>query len=514
MLFPFYVALMALLFNCMPCIATATSPLLLIVGDVTGSTVRILYDAVDRSLVLSSLYVELLGQEPHVTPSQAQSVVIQNAPGVVLFVGLVPGHAYTVQFGRGLLKEPEAVEFRTFANAFPVRVLALSCDRWREDGDNEGWEQLLSVEGKSWDAMLHLGDQIYADSVFRAPFDNVTFEGMLEAFRGLYREQWGRPLMQRVLRQGAHWMLPDDHEIVNNFHWYHLQGCKTASCASTSDDVAIKARAGLQALLEYEVQLYRDVNELTEQLHMGLPPHFHVLFARQVGSLGLLFLDTRLDRALAGLEAQPSLMSLQQLEAVKQHLSAWAEDDTVAHVAVVSSLPLLMHTDWAAEIAYQFDGEQYSGHAMLQNATVQLLQCLMEVPKTKLLVSGDMHLFAQARACLKGRCVHSVVTSGMTRGATSLNDFKLYAYHFIVTRLTSQSIEGWRWSFQELFFGRNYAWIQTNADGELLFGGTLGPVPATVAGRVGHFLVTQFHAVLKTLAAIVIVRFLVSSFTN
>jgi len=46
-------------------------------------------------------------------------------------------------------------------------------------------------------------------------------------YRSCYRRQWGRPLMQRVLRRGAHWMLPDDHDVVNNLNWFHLMGVAT-----------------------------------------------------------------------------------------------------------------------------------------------------------------------------------------------------------------------------------------------------------------------------------------------
>jgi hypothetical protein len=38
----------------------------------------------------------------------------------------------------------------------------------------------------------------------------------VERFRDLYRYSWSRDAMKTILRHGAHWMLPDDHDIINN----------------------------------------------------------------------------------------------------------------------------------------------------------------------------------------------------------------------------------------------------------------------------------------------------------
>jgi hypothetical protein len=35
-------------------------------------------------------------------------------------------------------------------------------------------------------------------------------------FRWMYRFSWSRPVMARILARGAHWMMPDDHDIANN----------------------------------------------------------------------------------------------------------------------------------------------------------------------------------------------------------------------------------------------------------------------------------------------------------
>jgi hypothetical protein len=70
--------------------------------------------------------------------------------------------------------------------------------------------------------MVHMGDQVYADAL--TPFANATFQELLLAFRTLYRDNWSRSTMQSILRSGAHYMLPDDHEVVNNLDARQWQG--------------------------------------------------------------------------------------------------------------------------------------------------------------------------------------------------------------------------------------------------------------------------------------------------
>jgi hypothetical protein len=43
-----------------------------------------------------------------------------------------------------------------------------------------------------------------------------TRQDIVMRFRWLYRHAWSRAAMSAVLRVGAHWMVPDDHDLVNN----------------------------------------------------------------------------------------------------------------------------------------------------------------------------------------------------------------------------------------------------------------------------------------------------------
>ena len=59
--------------------------------------------------------------------------------------------------------------------------------------------------------------------------------------------------MQQILRRGPHWMIPDDHDFINNF----------------GPDIGIKpdsnlTRASVRAFDEYQLQLIQDIDEQHE----------------------------------------------------------------------------------------------------------------------------------------------------------------------------------------------------------------------------------------------------------
>ena len=54
--------------------------------------------------------------------------------------------------------------------------------------------------------------------------------------------------MQKILRKGPHWMLPDDHDFINNFG-------PDISTNPRSD----LTRAGIRAYDEYQFQLWGDI---------------------------------------------------------------------------------------------------------------------------------------------------------------------------------------------------------------------------------------------------------------
>lgn len=64
-----------------------------------------------------------------------------------------------------------------------------SLKKWLANEDSV-WEQLLNTETKQYDGMIHLGDQIYADKLFKETNAEISFSEALDVFRGYYRAQW------------------------------------------------------------------------------------------------------------------------------------------------------------------------------------------------------------------------------------------------------------------------------------------------------------------------------------
>src|SRR5690606_19225128 len=116
---------------------------------------------------------------------------------------------YTVMFG-----ENDNVTFTTFDEHSNFKILVVSCNRYYDDLDDGFWKRLQQEDRFG---IVHIGDQVYADQISYAKnVSLLSFEQLLEGFRNVYRKTWGNPTLQNVLRNGANWMLPDDHDIINN----------------------------------------------------------------------------------------------------------------------------------------------------------------------------------------------------------------------------------------------------------------------------------------------------------
>ncbi len=179
-----------------------------------------------------------------------------------------------------------ASESSAASHLSPLKLLFVSCDRWLEDGDSSFFDVLAKNERNRF-GIVHMGDQIYADSIARvaaslpraqlvaaaAAASGPTAENQvaaaivadaLAAFRDMYRRAWSRPAMRRVLRVGAHFMLPDDHDVINNLDPRMLNSTLAAASASASASAelatanALVVAAGRQAYFEYQQQLRDD----------------------------------------------------------------------------------------------------------------------------------------------------------------------------------------------------------------------------------------------------------------
>lgn len=332
----------------------------------------------------------------------------------------------------------EPFSFRSLGagGARPRSVVAVSCDRFVEDGDSAHLESLVAAEWGRF-ATLHLGDQIYADALerqFRAVLSRHAggaSEGagseeleraawvavarasggegrlsrvLLDRFRALYRRTWSRPAARRLMRVGAHLMIPDDHEVMNNFderqrvapawgQFLHAglrafaeyqralvgddddQAARTArvqACASDSPgphglclslreqaDALVSGREGAGAGPLARGRALATAHPARALGAASVPASAHVV--RVWEGVGLFMLDTRLARVhvavpgarggragqsaptppLPDLAHANALLGDAQWEELQRTLAAWSADDTITDIVVAAATPIM-----------------------------------------------------------------------------------------------------------------------------------------------------------------------------
>jgi hypothetical protein len=168
--------------------------LIIVVGDVTNNSARVLFDSSTPVLVHGE--VEGIEYEATIDPSRP--------PLVLLLHSLLEGTSYQIKFSitSGDQTSYEVVTFRTVDNDGEQHIIVVSCDRSIEDGDTKFLDQLSASPDGSFTAMIHIGDQIYADKIKEMAMEGSTVEDLLEAFRAYYRKGWGNDVMRGLLRRG------------------------------------------------------------------------------------------------------------------------------------------------------------------------------------------------------------------------------------------------------------------------------------------------------------------------
>ncbi|KAJ0401742.1 hypothetical protein P43SY_003063 [Pythium insidiosum] len=493
-------------------------PPLFIVGDVSATSARILYDRLPAVAETVVVRVHVATTNASLPPT-AYRVLHElslpfpaaDRPEVLALRDLLPHHHYIVSFLMSPTgRHEEIVRFRTPATSStaaaaavdPQRVLVVSCDRFVDDRDDALWLRLADDLERHRDVhvgMAHIGDQVYVDSgavqVSPVPLERLEEPELLRvhyetvvvaAFRSVYRETFGRAVLQRVLRQGAHWMVPDDHEVVNNLNRASVRRV-FAPRGQDEDDAAfarrlawqLHYRAGLQTIYEYQYQLRRDI--AWAEVDFFSDPYAAILsahplyFAVEMPPLQLYFLDVRFDPSVAERDDESDdelLVSATQLNDVRQQLEQWRRRGRDGHVVVLASVPLFFHSALTADIAFGVEREVYPGHVATRRAQQELLDVLLAHPENstlRLLVGGDVHMLAHTQVCASSAsttpplCVDQLVTSGVTRRSTAIEDPKLLPFYLLLTRLEPlrQAITWWRqrpWRLHasKVFFGRNY----------------------------------------------------------
>lgn len=515
--------------------------LLLVVGSVSATRARVLFEQPNGAANTPfTLHVRVFtvarahDSEPAIIKLQREwdvDAIEGGSPDVLILDALEPNRAYAVGLRVAVATDDEefvrfhtplaltSIEKEGEQKTTPDRVLVVSCDRYVDDRDDTLWERIvddMESHPDSYFGMAHIGDQVYVDAgAASIPIVPVSrqlmmeqpellrqrFDALLDQFRSLYRRTFGRPIVQRALRTGAHWMIPDDHEVANNLNYERVQRVFGPIVATTLEPeqellwgLALHYRAGLQVYYEYQYQLHANfpfahVDFLFAPLD-DVVKRFPVYFAADVGNLKLFFMDLRFDRGFAMTVNKPKLVPHlvgdAQRTRLESQLAHWAAESKQNAVVVLSSVPLFFHSALTGAITYAIEKERYPGmHAELPGLEA-LFNLFTRYSRSdddddaayatlKLLVGGDVHTLAHSRVCERGavsapRCLDQLITSGATKGSTAITDVKLVPFYFLATRVVPfvsrlvarlglahfAGLPPWDIEFDNVFLGRNF----------------------------------------------------------
>lgn len=201
--------------------------------------------------------------------------------------------------------------FKTFpkTNKQPFTFLLGSCNLHSLgilERPDQSWITISRVAAKTQARfMIHAGDQIYADIPLKP-------EASLEHYRDKYLDAWDDCIpAKKALTELPHYMILDDHEIINNYE--NGRG----GLGSTLPRIALKA--------------YWEFQHSHNPVTLGTPDQYYYAFS--YGDVQFFVLDTRTSR-ISGLK---QMIDDKQL----QSLLAWMSQHKNNTKFIVTSVPFV-----------------------------------------------------------------------------------------------------------------------------------------------------------------------------
>mmetsp|Transcript_22184 Transcript_22184/g.49527 ORF Transcript_22184/g.49527 Transcript_22184/m.49527 type:complete len:501 (+) Transcript_22184:121-1623(+) len=232
--------------------------------------------------------------------------------------------------------------------------------------------------GIETDALLMLGDQIYADDLnFFSP--DVKLPQYFARYRDAFTQDHIRALMARV----PTFMTLDDHEIEDNW----------PAKATRKDEMTLYP-AAIHSYLTYQMshsplyELTPDGNHIT-----GVPTKLWYTF--QDGCCDFFIMDSRTERKLD--EGRRKMISTEQMTALKM----WLSDGADAVKFVASTTPMFPDAESPSE-------DTWSGFVEQRNEILNFIQ-KNKIPRVVFL-SGDVHCSVSAKLTLSSDPDFSVLS--------------------------------------------------------------------------------------------------------
>lgn len=313
----------------------------------------------------------------------------------------------------------------------PLRVAFTACngtegpDARPEEERNERWRHLAARHDEApFHLLLHGGDQIYADSLWRdipelaawrrlprwrrvdAPLCGGTAEAVRDYFFMLYRKAWSDAEVSGPFAGIPSLMMWDDHDIVDGW------GSHSAALQRSPVFQGVW-RAARESFALFQLGARPD----------GLPPGFarpdggHFGWAYRVGHIGILAPDLRSQRTkyrvmgetgwadfLAGLDAIAGCRHLLLLSSVP---AVHADPSPIERL--LERLPFIQqHQD---DLRDQW--QSYAHHREWHRLLRALLDFGRETGAGVTALSGEIHLGALGRVRGRGAVLHQLISSGI-----------------------------------------------------------------------------------------------------
>ncbi len=435
-----------------------------IVGEVTATATRVVVQPRRASVVT----VEL-------TPSGGGAAVSSDATAaktgdvvVLVFAGLVPDTTYALRVlvdGVAAIGRRGRVVTKALAPT-RLRVAAVSCNFTVRQGDARLWERLWQkwVRPGTVNTVLHVGDQIYADTAFEAALVDVRANGQTalvrrrtrRAFEDLYANVWNYPATRKVLAHASNLMIWDDHEIRNSWGGF-------AEDRDPTSDAFFVGRVARRVFQQFQRALWGDGD-------LAAPHEAH---AHAYGDFGVLFLDQRTGRSFAHTPERPYL-GTPQWSWLRQEMRSGALANARALI-LVTSVPLC-YVNGAVASAGGFAISDLRDHWTHPDHRTEQIELLTEIrrwlraaPDRELLVvGGDVHVggrtLIEEKVGVAWRPLcRQIITSPITNGTPGALAF--FGLRELVLRGVHAAGDTFRFDHEEPEFTnrRNFALITLRA---------------------------------------------------
>ncbi len=207
---------------------------------------------------------------------------------------------------------------RSFIFGSCPNLLLLFGRAWYDNrGDKTFRSMLNQIEtGDACDAVLMIGDQIYADDLNYLKRDDT-----LDQFNTRYRLAFSQPHIRQPMANVPTYMTFDDHEIEDNW-----------PAKAEPKDLVTKYPAAIHSYMTYQMSGNPLFTVNAQNKLEGVPEKLWYLFTD--GCCEVFVTDTRTER---NLKSEPNeLVSREQLQALKE----WLNDGSGKVTLVASAIPL------------------------------------------------------------------------------------------------------------------------------------------------------------------------------